>query len=126
MRLLHLLLCVVALAACDALTGSSADIAGSYVLVSGAEAVGITVEFTRGGDFVARPVCNNVSGRYSTSGDRINLNVTGTTFVHCGDGMRAEIAFNDALESSEWYSVAGERLTLAGPDVVLVFEPRVP
>jgi hypothetical protein len=110
--------CVVALAACDALTGSSADIAGSYFLVSGAKVLGATVEFTRGGDFGARPVCNNVSGTHPRPATASTSDVRGTTFAHCGDGMGVEIAFNDASESSERYFVAGERLNVIQVGVV--------
>lgn len=120
------LLSLLALTACDSYSGSGGDIVGSYILVSGAEAVGATVDFANGGDFGAQPVCNSVFGTYSTSDARVDIDVTGTTFVHCGDGMSAEVAFNDALESSEQYSVVDDQLTLFGPDGELVFERRTP
>lgn len=112
----------VAFAGCDSVSDS--DLLGPHVwvLVSGAEAVGAEVRFGSDGEFSARPVCNHVFGTYSTAGGRVDVDVVGTTRVHCGEGMDAEVAFNEALERVTRYEVEADRLALAGPDGELVFE----
>lgn len=117
MHVRHLL----TLAGCDFAAGEGRLGANGWVLASGADAVGAELRFSRDG-FSARPVCNNVSGTYTTSGTQIDFDVTGSTYAHCGEGMAAELAFNEALEAAERYEVDGDRLFLRGPSADLVFQ----
>lgn len=127
MRLFVFVLAGALLAGCDTAPDIDAGLTSPsvWILASGAEAEGAEVTFGTDGRFSAQLVCNAAFGAYSASSGRIEISVEGTTYAGCGDGNAAEVATVAALEAADQFQIEGDRLTLRGPDVRLVFQLRV-
>jgi heat shock protein HslJ len=108
---------------------SSADVEGSWQLVSGSfdgdaiepEAANpVTLEFD--GEMASGHAgCNSFSGGYTQEGTSIEFGEIAITQMAC-PALDLETLYTAALSDVNTASVDGDELTLSGPDSELVFE----
>ena len=107
------------------LTGSSwtleslGDLSSKDPAISGAD---VTIEFNDGGELRGNAGCNNYfSNNYSAASGVFAAGVVGSTRMACGDPagvMEQESRFLDMLGVAEFYTLAGDTLTLTAPGQV--------
>lgn len=113
------------------------DVSGDWQMTSGTMDGGqipvpedaqitLTVE---GAQIGGRAACNHYGGEIVVQDGRLRFSVTSMTAMACAEPvMAAEAAFNAALPRVVAAARDGDRMTLTGPDVELVFDrlPPVP
>lgn len=114
------------------------DASGDWILESGTlDGAGIPVladypiTFSVDGTEVGgQAACNDYGGRLTLVDGQIRLGQTSSTAMLCGDPdgevMRSEAAFGRALGEVRAARLEGDRLTLTGPAVELVFNRQAP
>lgn len=79
-----------------------------------ADATSVTARFAADGTISGSAGCNRYSGRFTTTGDAFSVDGVASTMMACeGDLMTQEMAFLAALDSSETFTVVGDKLTLS-------------
>ena len=79
-----------------------------------ADATSVTARFAADGTISGSAGCNRYSGRFTTTGDAFSVDAHASTMMACeGDLMTQEMAFLAALDSSETFTVVGDKLTLS-------------
>ena len=127
-------LLVLAMAACDGNTGSSAPSPtdtpdGNWVLIEGINTVpGFPITLSIDGTAASgRAACNSYFGTVSAAGTTVSFGEMGQTLMGCEPPVQqAETAFLTALMTVEGFTRNGDRLTLFGPGVDLQFDTVVP
>jgi heat shock protein HslJ len=142
-RPVWLLLLVVLLAACASTMSSPThpaapfDANGDWVLESGTVAgaplpmvADYPITLSIDGEQVGgQSACNDYGGRIELIDGQVRITETSGTAMRCGDGdavMRSEEIFLRALSEVRDARGEGDRLTLVGPTVELVFTRRAP
>jgi heat shock protein HslJ len=137
-RIAAVVVLVIALTGCASSGGpggvaeetAMADISGEWQLekasdAEGAMAVnGVPVTLTVTGTEVAgQGPCNGYSGSIETDGDEVAVGPLVQTRMACADERRTDLErrYIAALESVSGSRLAGETLTLTGPEVTLRF-----
>ncbi len=133
--LIALVLTAVIVAACGDIVedgvgaGPAANPDGDWELVSG---VPLVAEFpitmsVEGNQVGGRAACNSYRGSVEFDGDKVTFGEFAWTEMGCEPTvMESEAAFLTALMSTTSFQLAGDRLTLSGPDGDLEFRPVVP
>lgn len=114
-------------ASLDASSGAPPD--GDWQLVEGISVVAgypITL-LIAGSEVSGRAACNSYFGTVAVNSVAVSFNDLGQTEMGCEPTvMEAEATYLSALASAEAFLLAGDRLTLSGPEGELVFEPVAP
>lgn len=100
------------------------DRAGSTPTIGGDSAVTLSVE---SGRMSGQAPCNTYNVEITLDGDRVELGPIATTRQACEPATNeAETTFLEALTQLDTIAVEGDRLTLTGDDVELVFDAQDP
>jgi heat shock protein HslJ len=84
-------------------------------VVPPAEQSRYTVTFNTDGTYAATADCNQVSGKYTTSGSSITIEPGATTMMACPEGSFGDL-FGHGLTQASTYAIASKELTLTLKD----------